>query len=244
MNDIHELAALYVVDALTPEETHEFETHVADCNACQEEVADMRSITEQLSRSAPTDPPPSLRASVLAGITQTAQESSVHQESPGRSGTVISLHRREPSRLPYLVAAASVLLALAFGGWGLQSRQDAQQAGDRQAEIVQLLGADDVHTVSASAASGGSATVVLSRSANRALFVTDGLPALPSNKVYELWTIAGTPVPAGTFTPGDSGSLVRLPPAALTADRIAITVEPEGGSSHPTSSPIMALPLT
>jgi anti-sigma-K factor RskA len=238
MNDIHEQAALYVVDALTAEETQEFETHLADCAACQQEVAEMRKVAEQLSQSVQADPPPSLRASVLAGISETAQEPAV------RADNVTPLQRRRPSRLPYLVAAASVLLALGFGGWALQSRHDAQQASDRQAQIVQALGAPDVKTATAAVKGGGSATVVLSRTSNVALFFADKLPALPANHVYELWTITGKAVPAGTFTPGSSGSLVTLPVAALSADQIAMTVEPQGGSKQPTTTPILALPLT
>jgi anti-sigma-K factor RskA len=240
MNGAHELAALYVVDALTPDETLEFEMHLASCAACQEEVADMRSVTEHLSRSFETEPPATLRASVLAGIARTAQQPA----APTRPDNVVSLQERTRRRLPYLVAAASVLLALGFGGWGLQSRDDAQQASQQQAQILQLLAAPDVHTVSGSAAGGASGTVVVSRAISRALFVAKGMPKLPDHQVYELWTIKQKPVPAGTFTPSGSTSLITLPTAALSARTIAVTVEPQGGSVEPTSDPIMALTLT
>ena len=52
--------------------------------------------------------------------------------------------------------------------------------------------------------------------------------------MYELWTITGTPVPAGTFTTEGTASLVELPQAALSADQIAMTVEPEGGERRST----------
>jgi len=234
MNQLHDQAALYVVDALTPEETYDFESHLAGCRACQEEVADMRNVTQYLATSVEADPPASLRAAVLSGIVDTAQEP---------AGNVVSIDSRRPSRLPYLVAAASVLLALVSGGWALQSRQDAQQAGERQAEIVQLLGAGDVRTVSGTGPRGSSATVVLSKANSQAVFVASDMPALPSGKVYELWTISGRPVPAGTFTAERGASLVALPDAALSADRIAVTVEPTGGSEHPTTAMLMALRL-
>ncbi len=234
MNQLHDQAALYVVDALTPEETYDFESHLAGCPACQEEVADMRNVTQYLASSVKADPPASLRAAVLAGIVDIAQEP---------AGNVVSLDSRRPSRLPYLVAAASVLLALVSGGWALQSRQDAQQAGDRQAEIVQLLGAGDVRTVTGTGPGGSSATVVLSKANGQAVFVASDMPALPSGRVYELWTISGNSVPAGTFTPDGSAALVTLPDAALSAARIAVTVEPAGGSEHPTTAALIALRL-
>jgi anti-sigma-K factor RskA len=244
----HDLAALYVVGALTPDETRQFDTHLATCMICQEEVAEMRSVTERLSRSVPSDPPPSLRDAVLAGIAEIGQD-----EPAIRSDTVVPLRQAGasrssaptwPSRLPYLVAAASVLFALGFGGWALQNRDDAQQASAEQNQIVQALSAPDVRTVTGTTSNGVSATVILSPSQKRALLVVNGLPALPDNKVYELWTIKQTPVPAGTFTPGSSASLVSLPQTALSADRIAMTVEPSGGSAHPTTSPLMTLSLT
>lgn len=250
-NEAHELTALYVVDALTDDETRDFETHLADCFDCQEEVADMRKVTERLSRSVETDPPASLRSAVLRGITATPQEAPTEVEpstipragSAARGDNVVDFARRAPSRLPYLVAAAAVLLALGFGGWGLQSRQDAQQASDEQAQIVSLLGAADVRTVTASGPGGSSATVVVSHADARAVFVATGMPALADNQVYELWTVHGLPVPAGTFGSVDDSALVTLPEAALSADKIAVTVEPEGGSKHPTSHPIISLPV-
>jgi hypothetical protein len=63
------------------------------------------------------------------------------------------------------------------------------------------------------------------------------LPNLQPDRTYELWFLRGaTPVPAGTF---QSGSV--LPVAALPkgTTALAITVEPQGGSVTPTSSPIM-----
>lgn len=248
MTDMHDLTALYVVDALAPDEIQEFETHLAACDACEKEVADMRDVTAHLARSVEAEPPASLRTSVLAGIAETVQEPLATTERGQDSTTVVALRRRRPtrlpSRLPYLVAAAGVLIALGFGGWGLQSRQDAQQAQDRQAQIVQLLGASDVRTVTAPAADGGSATVVLSKIRDRALFVADGLPTLPADKVYELWTGTKAPVPAGTFRSGTAASLVTLPDAALSAGAVALTVEPRGGSDQPTTPPILHLRLT
>jgi anti-sigma-K factor RskA len=271
MNDLHELAALYVVDALTDDERAEYETHLLECAECRAEVADLRMVTEQLSRAVEAEPPASLRASVLAGIAGTAQDHAgdpdasagagrhlsaapapsratatpLSSSAASRTDTVVPFRQRAVSRLPYLVAAAAVLLALGFGGWALQSRQDAQQASDRQAQLVQLLGASDVRTVSGAGPAGSTATVVISPTRQQALLVADRMPALPDGKIYEVWTISGSPSPAGTFTPGDdSAAVVTLPGSALSATQVAVTIEPAGGSEHPTSPLLMKLSLT
>lgn len=276
MNDLHELAALYVVDALTHDEQVAFEAHLLECADCRAEVTDLRLVTEQLSRSVEVDPPASLRASVLAGITRTAQDQSnppapavsgggAHRSAPtassrpvvshappsstsasapaSRDDNVLPFRRRVTSRLPYLVAAASVLLALGFGGWAMQSRHDAQQASDRQAEVVQLLAASDVRTVTGTGPAGSSATVILSPARQQAVLVANGMPALPDGKVYEVWAVSGAPTPAGTFTPSGSTSLVTLPESAVSASQVAVTVEPTGGSDHPTTAVLMKVSL-
>ncbi len=264
MNDLHDQAVLYVVDALEPDEGQDFERHLEGCPDCQQEVRDMRAVTEQLSRSVAAEPPASLRSAILARIADTPQESAAPhvaaadqhlaaapdsaapparaaQADPASRSNVAVLRRSWPSRLPYLVAAAAVVTAVGFGGWALQSRQDVGEANQQYSEIALLLATPDVRTVSGSVLGGGGGTVVLSRSQARAVFVAAGMPSLSNGKVYELWTVAGSPVPAGLFTPGDAPVVVHLPGAALSASRILVTVEPSGGSEHPTSSPVMSV---
>lgn len=245
-DETHDAVALYVVDALTEDEARHFESHLATCAECQREVVDLREITAALSHSVEAKPPASLRASVLAAISTQAQNPGPESANAGGSqvqvpDNVVPLRSRAGQRLSYLVAAAAVVLALVFGGFALHSSRNASEASDRQAELISLLGASDLRTISSSVTGGGSGTVVLSRQRHQALFISDGMPTLPDDKVYELWTITTKPVPAGTFTVSGSGDLVDLPDAALSAGQIALTVEPAGGSQQPTSTPILAV---
>src|SRR5579864_3534810 len=159
----HDVAALYVMDALAPDEAREFEDHLAGCDECQREVVEMRSVTERLSRSVEVDPPPSLRSALLAEIATTDQEPVEPVQAPasappeaGRLAEVVPFRSRRARRVALLVAAAAVVLAAGFGVWGLQNRHDAQQANDQVAQLVNLLGASDVQTVSGHVAGGGS----------------------------------------------------------------------------------------
>jgi hypothetical protein len=79
------------------------------------------------------------------------------------------------------------------------------------------------------------------RARGQLVFTANNLAALPPGKIYELWLIPvkGNPIPAGTFAPDVQGSAaVVFPeiPAGIEAKAFGVTVEPEGGSSAPTSA--------
>lgn len=67
-DDIHSLSGAYVVDAVDDVERARFEAHLAGCSQCQSEVASLRAAATELSSTTVAPPPPSLRASVLQGI--------------------------------------------------------------------------------------------------------------------------------------------------------------------------------
>ncbi|MBA2772827.1 MAG: anti-sigma factor [Nocardioidaceae bacterium] len=259
MNDLHSLAHAYVVGALTQDESREFERHLIECAACSADVIDIRAVASALSTTVAVDPPPRLRAAILARIAQTGQEPTTPDAvdripvTSGSSASRGSVLKFRPSRrrrvATSLVAAAAVVAAVGFGGWAYQANQDAEnsqriaaEARNGTTEIAGLLSSDDVRTVSGRfPQTDYTGTVVMSKRLGKAIFVAEGLPNLPDDKVYEAWTINGDEKPAGTFT-GDQ-SILRLSDAAFTADSLAITVEPEGGSTQPTSAPIFTVVL-
>ena len=61
------------------------------------------------------------------------------------------------------------------------------------------------------------------------------LAAPPAGKTYEAWVIAGgAPQPAGVFS---SGHVVLLTRPVGRGAKVALTVEPAGGSQQPTRAP-------
>lgn len=72
------------------------------------------------------------------------------------------------------------------------------------------------------------------------------LPKLESGKTFELWVIpnGGKPVPAGTFGASSDSTAVYVHNGAVNnAAAVAVTVEPEGGSPQPTSTPFIVTKL-
>ena len=71
MSEIHNPVGSYVVNALDPDELEEFEAHLAVCPTCTREVQEFSETAAELSLLASaTPPPPALRSSILAAISE------------------------------------------------------------------------------------------------------------------------------------------------------------------------------
>lgn len=246
MSDLHKLTGAYAVDALDDLERTRFEQHLADCEDCRAEVAELRETAALLADTVVQAPPASLRESVLAGISQVRplppEVPAVTDLSSARSS-----HRRSPvgrrAWVPFLVAAALALVA----GVGVSvvrpwADDDAPQ---RLTAAEQVLGAPDAEQVVLDLGEMGSATVTRSRSHDRAVIETQDMAAAPTGKDYELWLMS----PDGVFTsaglmPDAADQTLVLDGSAADAAAVGITVEPDGGSKKPTSTPIALFDLT
>lgn len=250
-------AALYVADALSADERDTFERHLADCAHCRREVQDLREAAALLSQSEATTPPPGLRSAILAQIAETAQETadtgtpSAHRdEADGADGATVrgrprhAVRPRGWRRIPYLVAAVAVLVALGGGVWGWRAHNAAVTAEQQNQLITHVLGSPDSVSRSARMTGGGRGVVIVSQDNHQAIFVGSDLPRPASDQVYQLWTIKGQPTSAGLIDSHRSTVVVRLPSAAVQASSVAVTVEPAGGSPVPTHKPVMTFQLS
>lgn len=73
-----------------------------------------------------------------------------------------------------------------------------------------------------------------------------GMTPPPAGQVYQLWMIEGDQtLPGPTFMPDAAGeAMVQVPGEAATSQAMAITMEPEGGSDTPSTTPIMQGDMT
>ena len=109
-----------------------------------------------------------------------------------------------------------------------------------------MLNAPDAVMLTARVHSGGTATVVMSRWDRSLVFTTAGLPPLTGAHCYQLWLMGpGGDRSAGMLPAPRGGVTSPVIASGLAAgDRIGLTVEPEGGSPDPTSTPVLMLSLT
>jgi anti-sigma-K factor RskA len=239
MSEAHNLTGAYALDALDDLERARFEQHLATCEDCRAEVAELRETAALLAETTAVTPPDSLRRSVLAGISQVRP---LPPEAPAKPPTSRGAGRR--AWLPLLVAAAVAILvgvgAMVTQPW---TTDDRPAAPPTAAELV--LRAADAEKVFLDLGEAGRATVVRSKSEDRAVIVTEDMVAAPSGKDYELWfqTPDEAMVPAGLMPDAPDQTVVLEGPAA-DAIAVGITVEPDGGSDEPTLPPIALFDLT
>ncbi|MFJ6725032.1 anti-sigma factor domain-containing protein [Streptomyces sp. NPDC091281] len=252
--DPHLPAGAYVLDALPPAEAAAFENHLAGCDACRREVDALLEITATLGGAARTVPVTgAARARTLDAVARTRQDPVARDRAvPAARGP-----RTRRGRAVDLALAASLAAAAGLGGvavWQHTQADDARERAERSeqrartsgAALTDVLTAPDAVVHAQRLDDGTAAAVVVSRSEGRAVFTADGLPALPSDKVYELWYAAdsGDLRPAGLL-PGDARPASRLLKGSPTeAVAVGITVEPAGGSEQPTSEPLGIIPIT
>lgn len=243
--DLHTLTGAYAAHALDPDESAEFERHLASCPACAQEVTEFAATLARLGAAEAVLLPPAMKARVMATLPTLRQEAPRTASAPER--------RRGRFAGNWLRYALAACLALAAGTGGLAVRQH-QEAGhakaraaalqQQQDHVAALLTAPDVRTATAAAVGGnGVGTAVWSHSRGQAGFLVSGMPAPAAGTTYELWfDDSGTMRPAGLLPTGDGVLLLTGP---LDGARgLGVTVEPAGGSARPTTTPLMLLSFT
>lgn len=240
-HDLHTLAGAYALDALEEGERERFERHLTHCRSCSEEVRGLAATATNLALAAAEPPPADLRSRVLAAATVTRQLPPATAPEP----------RARPVTAPWVprlamgVAAVCLVVAVVFGVFDLSAQQQLRAAQAQNRAIAAVLAAPDAQVASQSTTHGGTATVVLSRAEDKVVVTTSGLPSLPSSKVYQLWFIGPTRVQSAGLLPSPSEGRTSpvLASGLREGDQIGMTVEPAGGTSQPTTTPILVMSL-
>ncbi len=244
MSDLHKLTGAYAMDALDDLERARFEQHLAQCEDCRAEVAELRETAALLSETVATAPPAALRESVLAGISQIRPMAPAAPAAPQPAPTQVADTSAGRGRgwMPFLVAAALALF-VGIGAMVSQPWSNDDQVTQLTA-AEQVLQAPDAEEVFLDLGEAGRATVVRSKSEDRAVISTEDMVSAPEGKAYELWFITGDEFTSAGLMSDDPDQTVVLDGSAAEAAAVGITVEPESGSEQPTTDPIAVFDLT
>jgi anti-sigma factor RsiW len=233
-SDIHALAGAYVLDAIDDVERAAFARHLAGCEACALEVAELRETVTRLADESWSAPPPRMRDEVLAKVRQTRQ---LGPGRPEREGTTPALLRWR-RRTAIAVAAGILVAGAGTATWAVQ-QQEVQRQRAVNESVQAVLIAPDAVVRSSAVEGGGRMTMVVSRSLDRGVVVLDATKPT-DEQAYQLWRVDGTStVDAGVLDPG-TGTATRVVDGINSADAVALTLEPAGGSAKPTVLPPLA----
>jgi len=237
-DDYKEMIPARALSALDAAEAQALNEHLENCAECRKELDEWQATAAALALGAnPSEPSPQVRERILDEVRKDLSEDKV---VPFRSTP-----RNLWSSFGSLgaMAAAVLFTVLIVGLIVLWRQNNAVQAELQQSrEFVQLVtspGARVTELRATDAAASASATIAYDRN-GRAILLASNLPKVPQGKAYQLWFLVGhaPPTPGKTFAPDSSGQGVlkeQMPREALDSPVFAITLEPAGGSTTPTS---------
>ena len=257
--DYKELLIARALDALDDTDAHAVDEHLGTCTECNLELQEWRDTAGLLAHGAAlVEPGPEVGKRIM---------DQVRSGRSARSEVVQMPRRRTPARIwPTLlrIAAAIAFLALMIGTFILWKRDlelrmevarlyreihSQQNELARERDTIALLtttNAQRTELVGTDQAKKARATFAFDRDTGRAVLLTEGLPATPADKAYELWFIAnGHPLPGKIFTVDTSGRATisdLVPPEAREHTVFAVTLEPKVGVNSPTGPIYLSSP--
>ena len=245
--DARDLLPAWALDAVDDVERAAVERAIRRDPALAHEARAFKETTTVLAEGGAVAPPATVREAVFAAIddvpqvaaTRSEQGSTAPRSEQGATAPRTSRTMAARSRMRWLAVAAALVVGAAVpSALAFQQAQRADRAEQQVVTIAEALGQPDAQLVSADVEGGGHAVAVVA--AGAAVFAANGLPEL-TDRDYQLWVIDGTgPVSAGVMRPQD-GEVTTQVGDFTTGSSLAVTVEPLGGSTAPSTPPIVLL---
>jgi hypothetical protein len=256
-DEVVDLAASFVLDALEPEEMAAVREHLATCTESHDEIVELGGVVPALAASVPVvEPPASLKARVMAAAAADLEARQIAADSTAIEGAaapprpaedVMRPIQRGPSRIAaWALGIAAVIAVVALGAWNLSLQRQLDDAQAYQQQVAAVLDAAEqpgsltaVMRGADAAAPSGFAAVTSDGVARIAM---RDLAPVSGSEVYEAWVIAadGVPVALGELQlqPGGVGYLEAAGLPAESGIVLALTREPGPDATAPSTTPI------
>jgi anti-sigma-K factor RskA len=234
--DPHIAIGAYALDALDDDERRLFEAHLAECDTCRAEIGGLTATAARLGAAVATTAPAGLRQRVMSEAARTRQVPPVVELAQRRAA-------RAWYRRPAGIAAALLLVvSVALGSLAISENRRADRAETLAGRITAVTTDPSRQEAQQPVSSGGTGTLI--SAGGRAVFSATGLRALPAGRTYQLWIIdASGARSVGVLGRAAGGRLAQFVPGVKLQDTIGMTVEPKGGSTAPTTDPVVAIPI-
>jgi anti-sigma-K factor RskA len=232
-----ELKDAFVLGALPEDERRQFVEYLAAHPERQAEIDELDAVSGMLALSPQQqEPSPDLRRSIMEAVEAEAERPR-SQPGTGRAWFREFLGVRNLA----LGAAALLIVGLFSLNVFLQGQiQDLQEQAQgpqppRDSRVVELEGTGPAH---------GAKAKVMIYAEDRAVLMAEDMPPVPEDKTCQIWVIEDdVPRPSGLFEPGEDPVAVVIENRVSGADAIAVSLEPEGGSTEPTTDPMLVARL-
>ena len=247
-DSMRDLAPGYALGALTPEETRAFEAALATSPELQREVAEYRELNALLAEQESRPPAAELKARLRERI---------GSQAPGASALPTPLPVRRSFGPVAAGMALAAMLLLSVGLWlkvrvlsdsvGIRDSllvESERKLAEREATLNSILEPGVQLTTLTATGAQPVVQIFYDRIKRQILVHASRLAPVPAGRVYQLWLMPkkGNPIPSQTFnTEADGSWLIGSVsvPAGEEIAGFALTVEPEGGSPQPTTTPIL-----
>jgi len=250
-----ESVALYALGVLPREEAALVAAFIANDDAARAEYLDLRAAADALAHIA--------EEPVDSGRSARMKERLMARVRSDAAAGSVARRRIAPAYPAWLwgtglAAAAAIVFSVVTVIQDVNLRGDLATTQRRTAALqVQLAQNDriarqdrrtltDLLAPDAKRYDVAAGTVVVRR--DRIYFAFSKLPVLPKGRVYQAWVApkgSKQVTPSVTFTPNPDGvAVVALPVDATRVGAVAVSVEPDGGSKAPTTTPTFVRPLT
>lgn len=223
----HEYGAYALGIAEDPERSEIAEHLGRRCPVCQPGIQAAMGIVTAMSTMVPVvEPPKQLRRRVLGMV----------ERKPAWSSARIAL--------PWAACAA---LAIAFF-FNVAPWRRANPDTTKLAEALAILKDPAIKEITFGETARPSRGRVFVSTTKGIVFFGASLPMTGPGRTFELWLIPakGNPIPAGTFGHEADATAVYVRPGRVQEGlaALALSVEPEGGSPQPTTTPFLVMKLS
>lgn len=238
-DEVAELLGAYALDAVDVEDRDAVEQHLNECPRCRAEVADHRTVASFLG-SAGGRAPDGLWDRIAGSLEEAPPEL--------RLAPVVPLKDRRSVTLRVGAAAAAAVAAGVIAVLGVQvvhlNNEVDKMSTSEHADTALLSAAThaladpSTQKVSMRSTDGQRSAEVALTPDGTGFLVADDLPALPTDRTYQLWALAGgQKISAGVLGARPGVVAFRYAPSGLTG--FAVTDEQAGGVVSSQNAPVV-----
>ena len=249
-----DLAGLYVLDALEPEEYEQVREHLATCREAHPEFEELGAVVPALAMTwEPFDAPPALKSRVMAAISAEREQAQPWSVAPAVSDMPVIVFDRPrwQSVSMWGLAAIAIVVIAVLGAWTMVLQSRVNHAEERVATIAQAIAVStdpnaDVAILRGTGSAAGASGFAAIPPDGDGYIVMVGLPQPPPGETYQAWYLVdGQPTSAGLMSVDEDGYAILEGVQSLPGtDLIALTVEVAGGVPAPTGDPVVAGEVT